>query len=166
MLVKNALSNLSTFSNKGKMKQAALGYLVQHFMTVNESHELEKVFTELDINGDGTLDKEELMAGFKKFYGADFNEAEVDALLEMGDKDGSGTLDYSEFVMVANNRSKFVQAERMEQVFNAMDVDGNAKVSVDEMFHFLSKAPGLDKELIEAAVAEYDPEELGEVDFT
>ena len=86
-------------------------------------------------------------------------------MIEMGDKDGSGTLDYSEFMMVANDRSRFVNVERMEQVFNAMDVDGNARVSIDELEAFLGQAPGIDRETIKAAFAEHDPEELGEIDF-
>jgi len=42
--VHKALNNLRSFSSKNKLKQAALGYLVQHFMNVSEVIELERVF--------------------------------------------------------------------------------------------------------------------------
>lgn len=35
-----ALANLSTFSSKNKVKQAALGFLIQHFLQMNEAVEL------------------------------------------------------------------------------------------------------------------------------
>jgi len=31
----------------------------------------------MDISGDGYFSKEELLNGYRKFYGADFNEKEV-----------------------------------------------------------------------------------------
>jgi hypothetical protein len=31
----------------------------------------------MDTSGDGFLSKEELLVGYRKFYGADFNEKEV-----------------------------------------------------------------------------------------
>jgi len=32
----------------------------------------------MDTSGDGFLSKQELLAGYQKFYGADFNEKEVE----------------------------------------------------------------------------------------
>lgn len=42
--VHRALANLRGFSSKHKVKQAALGYLVQHFMNISDTQELEQVF--------------------------------------------------------------------------------------------------------------------------
>jgi len=43
-IVFRALSNLRNFSSKHKVKQAALGFLIQHFTNVSETYELEQVF--------------------------------------------------------------------------------------------------------------------------
>jgi len=67
--VHRALANLRSFSSKNKVRQAVLGFLVQHFMNVSEVRELERVFQELDTSGDGTLGKDEILAGYQKFYG-------------------------------------------------------------------------------------------------
>ena len=58
---------------------------MQHFLTANDVTELERVFAELNKSGDGVLSKKELLEGYRKYYGADFNEAEVEALLNMAD---------------------------------------------------------------------------------
>ena len=64
-----ALENFRSFNGKNKAKQAALGYLVQHFMNVSDVIQLEQVFQELDTSGDGTLSAAELLEGYKRFYG-------------------------------------------------------------------------------------------------
>jgi len=64
-----ALENFRSFNGKNKAKQAALGYLVQHFMNVSDVIQLEQVFQELDTSGDGTLSAGELLEGYKRFYG-------------------------------------------------------------------------------------------------
>jgi len=54
-------------------------------MTATDVVELERVFAELNTKGDGVLSKKELLDGYRKYYGADFNEAEVSALMNMAD---------------------------------------------------------------------------------
>ena len=39
--VARALANLRSFSSRNKLKQAALGYLIQHFLNVNDASELQ-----------------------------------------------------------------------------------------------------------------------------
>lgn len=56
-LIEKALYNLTQFSTRNKLKQHALGYLIQHFMQVSESEELEQVFQALDTSGEGFLSK-------------------------------------------------------------------------------------------------------------
>ena len=43
-----ALQNLRSFTSNNKIKQCCLGYLVQHFTSVSETIELERVFKQLD----------------------------------------------------------------------------------------------------------------------
>ena len=105
--IHRALSNLRNFSSKHKVKQAALGYLVQHFMSMGEKAELEQVFNALDTSGDGYLSKEELLDGYRKYYGDDFNEAEVEALIAMADASEDGLIGYSEFMLTCVNTEKF-----------------------------------------------------------
>lgn len=43
-IMHRALENFRSFNGKNKAKQAALGYLVQHFMNVSDVIQLEQVF--------------------------------------------------------------------------------------------------------------------------
>ena len=94
-------------------------------MNMSDTAELEQVFHALDTSGDGTLSKEELLEGYRKYYGNDFNEAEVEALIQMADMSEDGLISYSEFMMTCVNREKFLTMEKLEAVFNELDVDKN-----------------------------------------
>ena len=140
MTVGKALQNLRTFNSDNRVKQACLGFLVKHFTSANETLELEKVFKLLDQSGDGMLSREELLEGYKRIYGADFNEKEVDALMEMADSNGDGLLSYSEWMMTAVNRDNFMSVEKLEGIFSQLDTDGNNHLSMDELVVLMGSA--------------------------
>lgn len=56
--------------------------------------DMEEIFKVLDLNGDGKISREEMMAGKK------FNEQEVNAVFDLGDSDRDGEIDLQEFVGV------------------------------------------------------------------
>ena len=94
---------MKSFSSKNKVKQAALGYLIQHFLNMNDAVELQQVFADLDTSGDGSLSREELIQGYRKHFGHDFDEQRVDNLITMADSSGDGLISLNEFMMVCVN---------------------------------------------------------------
>ena len=99
---------MKSFSSKNKVKQAALGYLIQHFLNMNDAVELQQVFADLDTSGDGSLSREELIQGYRKHFGHDFDEQRVDNLITMADSSGDGLISLNEFMMVCVNQEKFL----------------------------------------------------------
>ena len=69
--------------------------------------ELQKAFKALDTNSDGKLSREELIEGYRKIYG-ELAEEEVDRILSRVDADGSGEIDYSEWVVATINKKKLL----------------------------------------------------------
>lgn len=120
-----ALANLKSFSSKNLVKQAALGYLIQHFLNMNDAVELEQVFSDLDTSGDGTLSRDELIAGYRKYFGADYDEQRIDDMISMADSSGDGLISLQEFMMVCVNQEKFLTQQRLESIFRELDVDKN-----------------------------------------
>ena len=60
---KEVLMNLKGFSAGQKLQQAALTFIVSQLATKEEKTQLQKVFSALDKNSDGTLSKEEIIEG-------------------------------------------------------------------------------------------------------
>jgi calcium-dependent protein kinase len=83
----------------------------------------------------------------------------------MADSSADGVINYSEFMMTAVDREKFLTIERLEALFNEMDVDGNNKVSLEELNYFLGQSEHMDHEALKAAFESVDPEGVGEISF-
>jgi calcium-dependent protein kinase len=55
------------------------------------------------------------------------------------DVDGSGFIDYTEFIAATINKQKILSKEKLEMAFKAFDLDGSGKIGIDELKHLLEK---------------------------
>ena len=83
-------------------------HLLQKLMSRPDGAEL---FVEFDIDGDGTVSREELKLGYAKL-GEDLSEDDLDAIMSLVDRDGDGEMDYNEFVQMGK-MTEDVKALRM-----------------------------------------------------
>ncbi|KAF8821295.1 calcium-dependent protein kinase CDPK3 [Cardiosporidium cionae] len=141
--LESSIRNIRQFQGSQKLAQAALLYMGSKLTTKEETKELTEIFTKMDKNGDGQLDREELIDGYKQLLqlqGRDVNdvdetaiEYELDQILESIDFDNNGAIDYSEFLTVAMDRSRLLSRERLERAFKMFDVDNSGKISSAEL---------------------------------
>ena len=95
------------FSGRLSSSSRAL-HLLQKLMSRPDGAEL---FVEFDIDGDGTVSREELKLGYAKL-GEDLSEDDLDAIMSLVDRDGDGEMDYNEFVQMGK-MTEDVKALRM-----------------------------------------------------
>ena len=62
----------------------------------------------------------------------------VDEMFAKIDLDGSGTIDYTEFVMATINEQNLITNERLLQAFKMFDKDNSGSLSYDEIKEVLS----------------------------
>lgn len=62
----------------------------------------------MDSNGDGILTKEEILETYTKYMDDETALQEVNKIMGMVDMDGSGTIDYTEFIIASMDRRKAV----------------------------------------------------------
>lgn len=65
------------------------------------------------------------MEAYRKIKGINFNEQEVEDLIKNVDADGSGEIDYSEWLMTAVSKEKLLSKENLQQAFNLFDKNGD-----------------------------------------
>ena len=65
-------------------------------MTQKEAQELSEAFKRLDKDGNGVLDRQELVDGYREIHGDNFDENEIEELLNMADQNDDGVISYSE----------------------------------------------------------------------
>jgi calcium-dependent protein kinase len=102
----------------------------------------------MDINGDGKLSKEEIQIGFAQYFGRSLDDKEVDDMFEKVDADGSGSIDYSEFVVATMNEKNLLSNNKLQTAFKMFDKDGGGSISVDEIKQVLAFGKNLDEKVI------------------
>jgi calcium-dependent protein kinase len=70
--------------------------------------------------------------GINKYFPNITNE-EIDRILEIADADGSGEIDYSEWVVATIDKKKLLSDKKMIQAFKLFDKDGGGSISPEEV---------------------------------
>lgn len=130
-LRKNVLERLRNFHFGCRLREATLQYIAWQLAPTEATESLRHVFTSLDADRDGRLSEEDLQKGFGQLFpgGAE----DVRAILSSMDGDGSGYVDYHEFLTAAINWKQILTTQVMESAFNAFDKDGNGTIDLDEV---------------------------------
>mmetsp|Transcript_27300 Transcript_27300/g.19722 ORF Transcript_27300/g.19722 Transcript_27300/m.19722 type:complete len:141 (-) Transcript_27300:204-626(-) len=101
--------------------------------------ELKAIFLKLDVNKDGLLSHDELKQGMETVanaFGADVSDFE-EVMLSI-DADGSGEIDYQEFITAASNKSKLINKQNLDLAFKVFDQDGDGQISKAELMKVFS----------------------------
>jgi len=126
--------------------------------------ELSKAFKALDKNSDGKLSREELIEGYTHILG-DMAGEEVDRIMKIADADGSGELDYSEWVVASMDKRKLLTNEKLESAFNLFDRDGGGSISANEIKEVLGVGKNIDEKIWNEIIMEVDGNGDGEISF-
>lgn len=85
-----------------------MAFIASHLTSKEEKKDLEKIFKLMDKDGNGTLDKQEVMLGYEEHFGIQMTDEQVDAMFTAVDIDGNGAIDYTEFVMATMNERDLI----------------------------------------------------------
>lgn len=80
------------------------------------------------------------------------------------DKNKSGKIDYSEFVMATCNKHNMLSKDRLETVFKMFDKDNNGSLTVEEVKR-LFNAHNSNDEVIAEIISEVDKNKDGMISF-
>jgi len=162
-LAMSALKNLKSFRAERKLQEATWMFLVTYMSTREEKAELLKTFQALDENGDGQLSTDELVKGYRKIMGDAEAEAEVEAIMKVVDVNGSGYIDYTEFVMATINRQKLLSKDKLESAFKMFDKDGSGFLEIDEIKAIFGGQRNIDEKVWEDLIKEVDANGDGKI---
>jgi Ca2+-binding EF-hand superfamily protein len=160
--------------NSKKPRPDSIDY--REYLSDKVIEELDLAFREAD-DGNGTLDKSEIMKIFKE-RGISFTPSQMDAIFSQVDADGSGAVSFSEFcnlvVSLTGTRKRlnaheFLDDDEMtalRKAFQEFDHSGDGSIDTAELttiFRTMGLALAEDKE--HEVVTKYDVDGGGEMEF-
>jgi len=167
---RSVLQNLKAFRSMHKMKKAAL-HVIAHQLGDEAIKELRDLFTSLDKDGNGTLTIQEMKDGIEK-SGLTNQTIDLKAILEDVDADGSGVIDYTEWIASTLNMKQYFQEDVLWAAFKVFDRDGNGKISKDELANIVLEDPNVKQVIgqkqgveLDQILAQVDANGDGEIDF-
>jgi calcium-dependent protein kinase len=162
------VDNLKNFRLGSKFKKAVL-HVIAGQLEEKEIKALRDTFTQLDDNGDGFLTHQELKDGLLK-AGIKEIPPDLQQIMEQVDSDGSGKIDYTEFLAATLDKKVYIQEDVCWAAFRVFDRNGDGKISKEEMKMVLGDdsvgdAMHKDAQTIKAIIEEIDTNGDGEIDF-
>eukprot|EP00437_Effrenium_voratum_P044386 CAMPEP_0181477754 /NCGR_PEP_ID=MMETSP1110-20121109/42382_1 /TAXON_ID=174948 /ORGANISM="Symbiodinium sp., Strain CCMP421" /LENGTH=525 /DNA_ID=CAMNT_0023603071 /DNA_START=51 /DNA_END=1628 /DNA_ORIENTATION=- len=132
-LQEGIVENLRAFRSQHKMKKAAL-HIIAGQLSEEKIKALRQTFEALDANGDGLLTAEELKDGMLKANLGDLLDGiDLEAIMEGVDADGSGLIDYTEFLAATLDKKCYLQEDVCYTAFSVFDQDGDGHITLEEL---------------------------------
>lgn len=144
-------------------------FIASQLLTKEEKDKTETIFKAMNITRCGKLSKTEVKAGFFTVFNAFLSDKEIDEIFNRVDCDGTGEIEYSEFVVASMAEEDLLSTARLRKAFQLFDKDNGGTITVDELreiFAFFNKAGAdLDDEYVEKIIVAIDADGTGDVSF-
>lgn len=163
----HVLENIKSYGLLLKLQKLAITIIAQHINDF-DLQQLKSSFLALDEEGKGHITKDQLRRGFEK-SGLKI-PSNFDSLIECIDSDGSGQIDYTEFVAAALDRKHFSK-QLLYCAFRVFDVDNDGKITTAELVHILyngNKKKNITQtevDKVKKMIKEADKNNDGSIDF-
>jgi len=135
-LKEDFVDNLRGFRSQNKLKKAALQVIAAN-LNDDQIKALRDIFMQLDGNGDGSLTCEEMKNGITKAGIKDL-PSDLEQILKDVDSDGSGIIDYTEFLAATMDRRQYMKEDVCWTAFRAFDKNNDGNISKEELQLVLS----------------------------
>jgi len=160
------VANAESFGEMSPLQRASL-HRVAYYMEDEHINGTRDVFLRLDSDCDGRLTKEDLLQGASQGGLPMQDSARMEELFDQLDSDGSGALEYTEFLAAMTCHQSRMSTEACKAAFRSFDTDGSGTISVQEIQRIF-QVDGTDKvstEGLKEAFRLYDTDGDGKICF-
>jgi calcium-dependent protein kinase len=154
------VDSMKNYTHSNKLKKAVLTFIASR-LKEDDIKELKDIFMALDDNKDGTLTLEEIKQGLAKLKDCKIN---IEEIFQSIDTDGSGVINYTEFLAATIDKKVYLKEERLYEAFKTFDTDGSGKISTEEVLKIM-KADKENASSIENMMKTFDADGDGEIDY-
>ncbi|KAJ7976801.1 Calcium-dependent protein kinase [Quillaja saponaria] len=157
-------ARLKQFSVMNKLKKRALRVIAEH-LPVDEVAGIKEGFQVMDTANRGKLNIDELRVGLHKL-GHQIFESDLQILMDAGDVDKDGHLDYGEFVAVSVHLKKMDNDEHLHKAFQFFDQNKTGYIEIEELRDALANEVDTNsEEVINAIMNDVDSDKDGRISY-
>lgn len=157
-------TRLKQFSVMNKLKKRALRVIAEH-LSVEEVAGIKEGFQLMDTGNKGKINIDELRVGLQKL-GQQVPEIDLQILMEVGDADRDGYLDYGEFVAITVHLRKMGNDEHLRKAFEFFDQNRSGHIEIDELRDALAdEVDGSNEDVINAIIHDVDTDKDGKISY-
>eukprot|EP00929_Paragymnodinium_shiwhaense_P072403 TRINITY_DN36751_c0_g1_i2.p1 TRINITY_DN36751_c0_g1~~TRINITY_DN36751_c0_g1_i2.p1 ORF type:complete len:288 (+),score=91.60 TRINITY_DN36751_c0_g1_i2:406-1269(+) len=132
-LDKAGMKRIRTFGEASRLEKTVLT-IMAHLSHYQEVADLRESFAALDLEGNGTLSKDEIRQGITNSagfggVGVAMCEEELEVIFSSLDLDGTGKVHWTEWLAATLRPGATRSKQAMKQAFDFMDIDGSGRVS-------------------------------------
>jgi len=131
------VQELRSFSAENRLKKAAL-HVISRQLSDEHTRELQDIFRVLDADNDGMLSLHDLREGLA-LWGVPGDIPDLELIMDGLDLDGTGYVDYTEFLAAAVDKERFLNKDVCMCAFNIFDSDGDGKITKGDLRKVLDK---------------------------
>ena len=131
--IKKMIQNLKVYKRDSIIQETALAYLVHNFPQMKDVVNACKLFNQMDVDGDGKINKKEFLKGLQNKISSDTLKSDVDTIFKNIDMDNNGYIEYEEFVRAAVNKEHFIDRRVIQFAFKYFDKDDSGEITFDEI---------------------------------
>nr|XP_022331536.1 neo-calmodulin-like [Crassostrea virginica] len=123
----------------GTISTKELGTVLRSLGQNPTEAELQDMITEVDANGNGTIEYPEFLTMMsKKMKDSDTNEAEMREAFRLFDKDENGFISADELRHIMTNLGERLTEEECFEMIKEADVDGDGQINYEEFIKMMS----------------------------
>lgn len=139
-IAKTTLRALKNFRADCKLQEAMLSYLMIHLFSKQEQTMMLDAFMEMDIDGDGKLSLEDLLAVCVKLGKSEADaQAIAQSIMKNSDTRGHGFIDFSEFLKLSLSQRSILTDAKLREAFDRFDQSGTGFITLDDLKSVLNK---------------------------
>lgn len=136
-----------------------------HNLSEEKLMEYRTAFEVFDKDNDGMITTKELGSVIRNL-GQNPTERQLNEMIREVDADGSGTIDFKEFIGLIIRKMKEPELdEEMKEAFAVFDKDGNKVITSHEMRAVFSNIKDIPEEDVEEMIKEADIDGDGQIDY-
>ncbi|XP_059646304.1 calcium-dependent protein kinase 32-like [Cornus florida] len=158
-------ARLKQFSVMNKLKKRALRVIAEH-LSVEEVAGIKEGFKLMDTSNKGKINIDELRVGLHKL-GHQIPDTDIQILMEAGDVDRDGYLNYGEFVAISVHLRKMGNDDNhLRKAFDFFDQNQNGYIEIEELREALAdEVDTNNEEVINAIIQDVDTDKDGRISY-